>query len=179
VQLQQCDPDICQLVSSGSWLDEHPLPSDPADTRQNIISLFLDWDTNVLDLIKQSDDSPITSHKVYAFPPPHLWSIPLKGITLLGDVAHIMSHFAGEGVNLALTDAYELGRELVGAVRKGAQWNRLTKDLGFRLFEKVMWQKAGGKGEESLKNLNALFTVHALRLSSLMDLHQAMMCKVQ
>jgi 2-polyprenyl-6-methoxyphenol hydroxylase-like FAD-dependent oxidoreductase len=90
-----------------------------------------------------------------------------------------MSPFAGEGVNLALMDAYELGRELVGAVHKGARWNRLTKDLGFRLFKKAMWQKAGEKGEESLKNLNALFAVHALRLSSLMDLHQVMMCKVR
>jgi len=142
-----------------SWLDEHPLPSDPADARQNIISLFPDWDTNVLDLIKQSDDAPITPRKIYAFPPAHSWSTQLKGITLLGDAAHVMSPFAGEGVNLALIDAYELGRELVGAVRNGGLMEQV--DGGLRLFEKAMWQRAGEKGEESLNNLNALFAVHA------------------
>lgn len=142
-----------------TWLDEHPLPSHPADARQSLISLFPDCDQNVLDLIRHSDDSPINCRKIYAFPPSRSWSTQLNGITLLGDAAHVMSPFAGESVNLALLDAYELGRELVGAVRNGGSMEQVNE--GFRSFEKAMWPTAKEKAEESLKNLDALFTADA------------------
>lgn len=142
-----------------TWLDEHPLPADPANARQRLLSLFQDWDATVLDLIRYSDDLPTTARKIYALPPSHSWSTQLRGITLLGDAAHIMSPFAGEGVNLALADAYELGRELVNAFRKGGSLT--VVDEGLRTFEKAMWQRAAEKAEESARNMDALFSSSA------------------
>lgn len=40
------------------------------------------------------------------------WS-PRSGVTLLGDTAHLMTPFAGVGVNVALTDAPNLSRALL------------------------------------------------------------------
>ena len=101
-------------------------------------SLVGTWDTTILNLIRLSDKN-IVLHKICALPPSHSWSTELKGVTLIGDAAHVMSPFAGEGVNLALMDAYELGRELVSALRNGGLMEQVDK--GLRLFKKAMWQR--------------------------------------
>jgi 2-polyprenyl-6-methoxyphenol hydroxylase-like FAD-dependent oxidoreductase len=147
------------------WLDEHPLPSNPVDARQFVASLFKDWSSSVLDLIMSADDSPILCRNIFAFPPFLTWTTPLRSITLLGDAAHVMSPFAGEGVNLALMDAYELGKELVDVAKKGLAGKESTVavDEGLRKYEKGMWARAQEKAEESARNLDVIFATDAPR----------------
>lgn len=49
---------------------------------------------------------------LYMLPVGLKWS-PRAGVTLLGDAAHLMTPFAGVGVNVALTDALDLSRALL------------------------------------------------------------------
>lgn len=49
---------------------------------------------------------------IYSMPPDQTWDA-LPNLTMLGDAAHLMAPFAGEGVNMAMLDALELAECLI------------------------------------------------------------------
>jgi 2-polyprenyl-6-methoxyphenol hydroxylase-like FAD-dependent oxidoreductase len=75
--------------------------------RAALLDHFHDWSPELRDLLRCSDDT-IVPRRIYALPTGHSWSL-VPGVTLLGDAAHLMSPFAGQGANLAMLDATELG----------------------------------------------------------------------
>lgn len=74
-----------------------------------------------------------------------------RGVTAVGDAAHLMTPFAGEGVNVALEDALRLSRAIVGAV--GSARGDSRRDTGDELdqavaaFEKEMFARAARVAE--------------------------------
>ncbi|WP_259453203.1 FAD-dependent oxidoreductase [Streptomyces ginkgonis] len=76
---------------------------------------FDGWDPGLRALIGAAD-GPLTPRPLYALSVGHRWARS-PGVTLLGDAAHLMPPFTGEGANLAMLDGAELGTAL--AARPG------------------------------------------------------------
>ncbi|KAF2013460.1 FAD/NAD(P)-binding domain-containing protein [Aaosphaeria arxii CBS 175.79] len=71
-----------------------------------------------------------------------------KGVTLLGDAAHLMTPFAGIGVNVGMTDALVLWQELVKASRGEKSYDEALRSYEEELFpraRKAMEKTARGK----------------------------------
>ena len=104
----------------------------PAKARARLATEFEGWAPRILGLVEASNDY-IVSRPIYALPVGHHWQNRI-GITLLGDAAHVMSPFGGEGVNMAMLDAAELGRQLL----ENDDWKNAVKAYETDMFERVV-----------------------------------------
>jgi 2-polyprenyl-6-methoxyphenol hydroxylase-like FAD-dependent oxidoreductase len=93
------------------WIEKGGLDLSSADAkRASLAAYFTGWSENLLELIYRSGDR-ITPRTIQALPVGHRWE-HRPGITLLGDAAHLMSPFGGNGANLAMLDAVDLALAL-------------------------------------------------------------------
>ncbi|MDE1994502.1 MAG: FAD-dependent monooxygenase [Rhizobiaceae bacterium] len=104
----------------------------PAKARARLAAEFDGWAPSIIRLIEASNDH-IVSRPIYALPVGHHWQNRV-GITLLGDAAHVMSPFGGEGVNAAMLDAAELGRQLL----ENEDWRNAVRTYEADMFERVV-----------------------------------------
>jgi 2-polyprenyl-6-methoxyphenol hydroxylase-like FAD-dependent oxidoreductase len=98
---------------------------------------FHDWHPIIKDAISRAQGRTV---------PRSLYMLPVgfsfphrRGLTVIGDAAHLMTPFAGEGVNVGMEDARRLAAAVAAA---GGDLDRL--DSGVAAFEKNMFSRAGG-----------------------------------
>ena len=79
----------------------------------------------------------------------------MPNLTLIGDAAHLMPPFAGEGANMAMLDALELSQVLCST-----QHDDIQHAIG--LYETEMRKRAAFKAAESLENGERMHHTNAL-----------------
>jgi 2-polyprenyl-6-methoxyphenol hydroxylase-like FAD-dependent oxidoreductase len=104
----------------------------------------------------ENASTPFWPRPIYCAPLDQTWE-PLSNLTMLGDAAHVMPPFAGEGANVAMLDALELSEHLTSG-----KYNSLKEAIAF--FERDMRKRAAIAAKESLENGERMHSEGALTM---------------
>ena len=105
--------------------------SSPARARAELRALLPGWAPALLRFIDACSDT-IQVRPIVALPVGHRWA-HRPGVTLLGDAAHVMPPFSGEGVNMAMLDALELALRLA----EQKDWSEAVAGYEERMFTRA------------------------------------------
>ncbi|GAA4636870.1 FAD-dependent monooxygenase [Actinoallomurus vinaceus] len=135
--------------------------ADTGSAKAAVLEHFAGWDARLRALVADAD-GPLVPRGIHALPVGHRWD-RVPGVTLLGDAAHLMSPFAGEGANIALTDAAGLGAAIAA--------NPGDTEAALAAYEQAMFPRGATAAAESAAGLVRCFREDAPQ--SLVDMFAA------
>ena len=114
---------------------------------------FDGWNTVWLELFENAT-GPFVPRPQYCMPLDKEWET-LPNLTLIGDAAHVMPPYAGEGVNMAMLDALELSECLL---------NEKFTDVQSALadYEHKMHVRFAEVGKQTMENTQSMHSPNAL-----------------
>jgi 2-polyprenyl-6-methoxyphenol hydroxylase-like FAD-dependent oxidoreductase len=129
-----------------AWIDAIDFTK-PSSALECIAKEFEGWAPHLKALITDGDTEPVV-RPIYALPIEHRWE-RIRGVTLVGDAAHLMSPFAGEGANLAIYDGAELGKVLCAC--------HGDIEAALREYEEALFPRSASVAEQTARNHTRFF----------------------
>jgi 2-polyprenyl-6-methoxyphenol hydroxylase-like FAD-dependent oxidoreductase len=114
---------------------------------------YAGWDDIWLELFENASSAFIPRPQ-YCMPLDQTWEA-LPNLTMLGDAAHLMPPYAGEGVNMAMLDALELSQCLLND-------DFTTLQSAIAAYEKQMRARASETARETMESTAALHSPDAI-----------------
>ncbi|MBB6126437.1 FAD-dependent oxidoreductase [Mucilaginibacter lappiensis] len=100
------------LKTDENWVKDSGIDfTDKAQVLAWFKTAYADWDSVWQELFENASYDFVPRPQ-YCMPFDQTWE-PLPNLTMLGDAAHLMPPYAGEGVNMAMQDALELSQYLL------------------------------------------------------------------
>jgi 2-polyprenyl-6-methoxyphenol hydroxylase-like FAD-dependent oxidoreductase len=127
--------------------------SDKAQMLKWFKGKYSEW-SNIWYELFENAATPFIPRPIYCMPLNQTW-LSSFNLTLLGDAAHVMPPFAGEGVNMAMLDALELSECLTND-----EHNTIQEAISF--YETNMRKRAAAMAHESLENGKKMHSEKAL-----------------
>ncbi|MGN7989920.1 FAD-dependent oxidoreductase [Pedobacter sp. 22226] len=114
---------------------------------------FSDWDSIWLELFENAS-AAFVPRPQYCMPMDQSWET-ISNLTMLGDAAHLMPPYAGEGVNMAMLDALELSECFKD--------NRFPNSKeAISAYEKQMLKRASETADMTMQSTKALHYADAI-----------------
>lgn len=120
--------------------------SDPSAGLRRLADEFDGWSSLLTAFVAESDAEP-SLRPIHALPVGLEWG-RVPGATLVGDAAHLMSPFAGEGANLAMHDGADLASELV---------EQSDVEAALTAYEQRLFLRSSDAAGRSAQNLEFFF----------------------
>ncbi|MFW3533841.1 FAD-dependent oxidoreductase [Staphylococcus caprae] len=117
-----------------------------SEIKEQLLNDFGDWHPELKKYIEYAGDD-ILLRRIYKLPIGFKWENQ-PNVTLIGDAAHLMSPFSGEGVNMAFYDAYLLAE----ALKENDELQMALKE-----YEDNMYEASEQSARESQANLEEMF----------------------
>lgn len=112
------------------------------------------WDSVWSELF-EVENTVFFARPLYCMPLDQKWEAK-KNITLIGDAAHVMPPYAGEGVNMAMLDALQLSASLTSE-----EFTDLQSAIAH--FEKQMFARFAEVGKETMDNTDWMHSQDGLK----------------
>ncbi len=114
---------------------------------------YAEWSSSWYELFENAM-MPFIPRPIYCMPLDQTWETQFN-LTMIGDAAHVMPPFAGEGANMAMLDALELSECLTND-----EYNNLQQAIS--VYEINMRKRAAIAAKESLENGEKMHSEKAL-----------------
>ncbi|KAI1208211.1 FAD/NAD(P)-binding domain-containing protein [Annulohypoxylon truncatum] len=157
---------LCQRNSDGTvqvyafarlpndWLTACGIDFTHPNARREVIdSLFSEYTPLQKSLVLNGDPDTV-GRRLHMLPVGFEWTHNPR-ITLIGDAAHLMTPFAGVGVNLAMQDALDLAHTIIAKDTEPEDSSSLS--VGLQKFEVGMWARAKQNAEATIMYQDLFF----------------------